>query len=124
MEHNNNIYTIFVGTFCGEISEILPNTPSQVAPKTTFCRENGEISPIYDILLAKHIDLATLGGGPLENKHVPHQGLAIEASNAQHGMFSSKTQPLQPNASILKPNKYQNTNIYMDFSEILPKSLH
>ena len=93
MEYNNNIYD-FCGDFCGEISEISPNTLSQVAPKTTFCRENGEISPIYDILLEKYIDLVTLGGGLLENKHVPHEGLVIEASNAQHGMFSFKTQPL------------------------------
>ena len=90
MEHNNNIYD-----FCGEIDEISPNTLSKVAPKTGhFCMENGEISPIYDILLEKYIDLATLGGGLLENKHVPHEGLVIEASNAQHGMFSFKTQPL------------------------------
>ena len=90
MEHNNNIYD-----FCGEIDEISPNTLSKVAPKTGhFCMENREISPIYDILLEKYIDLATLGGGLLENKHVPHEGLVIEASNAQHGMFSFKTQPL------------------------------
>ena len=86
--------------------------------------ENGEISPIYDILFEKYIGLATLGGGLLENKHVPYEGLVIETSNAQHGMFSFKTQPLQPNASILKQNKYQNTNIYMDYSDISPKSLH
>ena len=56
--------------------------------------ENGEISPIYEPLLVKYINLITLGGGLLENKHVPYEGLVIEASNAQHGMFSSKTQPL------------------------------
>ena len=55
MEHNNNI-----NDFCGEISEILPHTPSKV---DHFCKENGEISPIYDILLVKYIDLITLGGG-------------------------------------------------------------
>ena len=119
MEHNNNIND-FCGDFCGEISKILPNTPSKVGH---FCKKNGEISPIYDILLVKYIDLITLGGGLLENKHVPYEGLVvIGTSNAQHGMFSFKTQPLQPNASILKQNKYQNTNIYMDFSEILPKT--
>ena len=42
-------------------------------------------------MLVKHIDLITLGGGLLENKHVPYEGLVIEASNAQHGMFSFKT---------------------------------
>ena len=89
MGHNNNIYD-----FCGEISEISPNTLSKVAPKNHFCRENGEISPIYDILLAKYINLITLGGGLLGNKHVPYKGLVIETSNAQHGMFSFKTQPL------------------------------
>ena len=89
MEHNN-IYD-----FCGEIDEISPNTLSKVAPKTGhFCRENGGISPIYDILLIKYINLITLGGGLLENKHVPYEGLVIEASNPQHGMFSFKTQPL------------------------------
>ena len=75
-------------------------------------------------MLEKYIDLATFGGGLLENKHFPYEGLVIETSNAQHGMFSFKTQPLQPNTSILKPNKYQDTNIYMDFSEISPKPLH
>ena len=44
MEHNNNIYD-----FCGEISEISPNTLSKVAPKKGhFCMKNGEISPIYE----------------------------------------------------------------------------
>ena len=61
MEHNNNIYD-FCGDLCGEISEISPNTLSKVAPKTTFCRENREISPIYDILLVKYIDLMTRWG--------------------------------------------------------------
>ena len=32
MEHNNNIYD-FCGDFCGEISEISPNTLSKVDPK-------------------------------------------------------------------------------------------
>ena len=99
MEHKNNIND-FCGDFCGEISKISPNTPSKV---DHFCKENGEISPIYDILLEKYIDLITLGGGLLENKHVPYEGLVvIGASNAQHGMFSFKTQPLKPNTSILK----------------------
>ena len=62
MEHNNNIYD-FCGDFCGEISEISPNTLSKVAPKTGhFCIENREISPIYDILLEKYIDLMTRRG--------------------------------------------------------------
>ena len=42
----------------------------------------------------------TLGGGLLENKHVPHEGLVIEASNAQHGMFSLK------NPTIVTKRKY------------------
>ena len=81
----------------------MPNTLSKV---DHFCGENGEISPIYmDIMLVKYINLITLGGGLLENKHVPYEGLVIEASNAKNAVFSSKTQPLQPNASILKQTK-------------------
>ena len=56
--------------------------------------KNGEISPIYEHIAWKYIDLITLGGGLLENKHVPYEGLVIETSNAQHSMFSFKTQPL------------------------------
>ena len=33
--------------FCGEISKILQNTLSKVA-QSHFCRENGEISQIYE----------------------------------------------------------------------------
>ena len=47
-----------------------------------------------NIMPAKHINLITLGGELLENKHVPYESLVIETSNAQHSMFSSKTQPL------------------------------
>ena len=62
MGHNNNMYD-----FCGEISEILPNTLSKVAPKKGhFCMENGEISPIYEPLLVKYINLITL----LEIKYI------------------------------------------------------
>ena len=43
MGHNNNIYD-----FCGEISKISPNTLSKVAPKNHICRENGDVSPIYE----------------------------------------------------------------------------
>ena len=123
MEHNNNIYD-FVGTFVWEISEISPNTLSKVTPKTTFVEKTGRFSPIYDILLVEYIDLITLGGGLLENKHVPYEGLVvIEASNAQHGMFSFKTQPLYPKRKYFEAIIYQNTNIYMDFSEFLLKTL-
>ena len=45
-------------------------------------------------MFEKYIGLATFGGGLLENKHVPYEGLVIETSNAQHGMFSFKSQPL------------------------------
>ena len=84
-----------MGIFVGEISEISPNTLSKVAPKTTLVEKNGEISPIYEHnVFEKHINLITLGGGLLENKHVPYEGLVIETSNAQHSMFSFKTQPL------------------------------
>ena len=49
MGHNNKKYD-----FCGEISEISPNTPSKVAPKKGhFCMENGEISPIYEHIACK-----------------------------------------------------------------------
>ena len=44
--------------------------------------ENGEISQIYDILLVKYINLITFGGGLLENKQIPYEGLIIETSNA------------------------------------------
>ena len=33
-------------------------------------------------LLVKYIDLATFGGGLLENKQIPYEGLVIETSNA------------------------------------------
>ena len=68
MEHNNKKYD-----FCGEISEILPNTPNKVAPKKGhFCMKNGDISPIYEHNALKNtLGLATFGGGLLENKHVP-----------------------------------------------------
>ena len=89
MEHNNNIYD-----FCGEISQISPNTLSKVAPKTTFVEKTVKFHPYMNTMLEKYIGLTTFGGGLLENKHVPHEGLVIEASNAQHGMFSFKTQPL------------------------------
>ena len=45
--------------------------------------KNGEISPIYDILLIKYINLITLGGGLLENKQIPYEGLVIEASDTK-----------------------------------------
>ena len=47
-----------------------------------------------NIMFAKYTALVTFGGGLLENKHFPYEGLVIETSNAQHGMFSFKTQPL------------------------------
>ena len=53
-----------------------------------------------NIMLAKYTDLITFGEELSENKQVPYEGLATETSNAQHGMFSFKTQPLQSNASI------------------------
>ena len=55
----------------------------------------GRFPQYMNTMLVKYIDLITLGGGLLENKHVPYEGLVvIETSNAQHGMFSFKTQPL------------------------------
>ena len=64
-------------------------------------------------MLEKYIDLATFGGGLLENKHVPYEGLVvIGTSNAQNSMFSFKIQPLQPNASILKPKINTRTPIF------------
>ena len=47
-----------------------------------------------NIMLAKYTNLVTFGEELLENKQVPYEGLLIETSNAQHGMFSFKTQPL------------------------------
>ena len=77
MGHNNNIYD-----FCGEISEILPNTLSKVAPKTTFVGKMVKFPQYMNILLVKYIDLVTFGGGLLENKQIPYEGLVIESSNA------------------------------------------
>ena len=47
-----------------------------------------------NIMLAKYTNLITFGEELSENKQVPYEGLVIETSNAQHGMFSFKTQPL------------------------------
>ena len=33
-------------------------------------------------MLVKNIDLITFGGGLLENKQIPYEGLVIETSNA------------------------------------------
>ena len=54
MGHNNNIYD-----FCGEISEISPNTLSKV---DHFCGENSEISPIYEHIACKILNLITRWG--------------------------------------------------------------
>ena len=81
MGHNNNIYD-FCGDFCGDISKILPNTLSKVAPKSIFVEKTVTFSQIYNILLVKYINLATFGGGLLENKQIPYEGLVIETSNA------------------------------------------
>ena len=35
-----------------------------------------------NILLVKHIGLITFGGGLLENKQIPYEGVVIETSNA------------------------------------------
>ena len=35
-----------------------------------------------DIMLEKHINLTTFGGGLLENKQIPYEGLVIKTSNA------------------------------------------
>ena len=47
-----------------------------------------------NIMIAKYPDLVTFGGGLLENKQIPYEGLVIETSNAQNAMFPFKTQPL------------------------------
>ena len=47
-----------------------------------------------NILPVKYIDLATFGGGLLENKQIPYEGLVIETSSTKNAVFSSKTQPL------------------------------
>ena len=74
-------------------------------------------------MLAKYTDLITFGEELLENKQVPYEGLVIETSNAQHGMFSFK--PNHCNQTQVFWSKiYQNTNIYMDYSEISLKPLH
>ena len=56
MGHNNNIYD-----FCGEISEILPNTLSKVAPKTTFVEKTVMFSQKYNILLVKNFRWGIVG---------------------------------------------------------------
>ena len=87
--------------------------------------KNGEISPIYEHIAWKYIDLITLGGGLLENKHVPYEGLVIETSNCttQHVFLQNPT-TVTKHKHFEAKYKYQNTNIYMDFSKILPKPLH
>ena len=57
MGHNNNIYD-----FCGEISEISPNTLSKVAPKTTFVGKTVRFPKYMNIMLVKHQNLITFGG--------------------------------------------------------------
>ena len=47
-----------------------------------------------NIMIAKYPDLVTFGGGLLENKQIPYEGLVIETSNVQNAMFPFKTQPL------------------------------
>ena len=46
------------------------------------------------VKIVKKTQICTFGEKLLENRHVPYEGLVIETSNAQHGMFSFKTQPL------------------------------
>ena len=58
MEHNNKKYN-----FCGEISEILPNTPRKVAPETTFVGKTVKFHPYLNTLLVKYINLITLRWG-------------------------------------------------------------
>ena len=87
MGHNNN-------KFCGEISKISPNTLSKVAPKTTFVGKRARFPKYMNIMPVKYINLITFGGGLLENKQIPYEGLVIETSNAKNAMLSSKTQPL------------------------------
>ena len=48
----------------------------------------------------KNTDLVTFDERLLENKHVPYEGLVMETSNAQHGMFSFK------NPTIVTKHKY------------------
>ena len=85
--------------------------------------ENGEISPIYEIMLVKYIDLMTFGGGLLENKQIPYKGLVIEASNTKKCCVFLQNPTIATKRKYFWSKIYQNTNIYMDFSEISPKTL-
>ena len=80
--------------FCGEISEISQNTLSKSSPRTTFAGKTVKFPKYMNKMLTKYTDLITFGGGLLENKQNPYEGLVIETSNAQNAMFSFKTQPL------------------------------
>ena len=53
-----------------------------------------------NILLVKYIDLTTFGGGLLENKQIPYEGLVIEASKAK------KCCVLLQNPTIATKHKY------------------
>ena len=67
MGHNNNIND-FCGDFCGEISEILPNTLSKV---DHFCGENGEILPIYEHIACKIHQFDNLWWGIIRKQACP-----------------------------------------------------
>ena len=60
----------------------MPNTLSRVAPNNTFVGKMVRFPKYMNILLVKYINLMTFGGGLLENKQIPYEGLVIETSNA------------------------------------------
>ena len=76
--------------------------PQQSSPKERplLYEKTRRFSQYMNTMFEKYIGLATFGGGLLENKHVPYEGLVIETSNAQHGMFSFK------NPTIATKRKY------------------
>ena len=55
-----------------------------------FAGKTAKFPKYTNMMLAKYTDLITFGEELLENKQVPYEGLVIETSNAQHGMFSFK----------------------------------
>ena len=66
----------------GNKQNFCQNTLSKVAPEPTFVEKTTKFPKYMNIMLEKYINLITFGGGLLENKQIPYEGLVIESSNA------------------------------------------